>query len=359
MESNSPRIIQKNHMNLIIYFCILLSFSNSLLAKDSQRLPKIHRPEKDSAWLPLTYLANGTFDVIQNPYWFSQRNYGNKVGVFWDRVKDPHHNIKKDGGYRKLIEDEFFSSRVLPNIGLHAIGGAYDTLWLRQYFEYYNVPAAGFFSFLFTYGAHVGNEALETTSDEITSHDHIADIYIFDVAAFLMSYSPTIMNYLVKDLDMKAWHFNPVYDLNHDDFFNAGLNYIFRPKALSFGNNKFRPLYFLGMQTMLGLSYDYSRENTLTTAAGMSLTNPLKQKGRFVGAFFHEYQGELEASLFLNGSEDFRYRLNLYDTFFYRFMNANQSKSYQVGLVLGEKKGSDYAFGININLPIGIGAISN
>ncbi len=281
------------------------------------------------------------------------------MGEFWSRIKDPDRNIKKDGGYRKLIKDEFFSSRVLPNIGLHAIGGAYDTLWLRQYFEYYNVPAAGLFSFLFTYGVHAGNEALETTHYEITSHDHIADIYFFDVAAFLMSYSPTIMNFLVDDLAMEAWHFNPMYDINSDNFFNTGLNYIFRPKALSFGENRFRPIYYMGMQTMLGLSFDYNRENTITSMAGMSLTDPLRQKGRFVTALFHEYQGELEASFFVNGSEDFRYRLNLYDTFFYRFMNQEQTKSYQIGLLIAEEKSHDFAIGINLNLPVGIGFISH
>ena len=343
------------HLSVVLLF---FSISLSTYAQTSE-LPNIHNPERDSKWLPLTYLINGTFDVIQNPYWFSQDNYGRKVGEFWSRIKDPHHNIKRDGGYRKFFEDEFFSSRVLPNIGLHAIGGAYDTLWLRQYFEYYNVPAAGFFSFLFTYGAHIGNEALETSHHEISSHDHIADIYFFDVAAFAMSYSPTIMNFLVKDLDMKAWHFQPIYDVTGEDFFNAGLNYIFRPKALSFGDGKFRPLYYLGMQTMLGLSYDYNRENTLTASAGMSLTDPLKQKGRFVTAVFHEYQGELEASAFFNGSEDFRYRVNLYDTFFYRFMSQEQTKTYQVGLMFGENKSHNYALGLNINLPIGVGFISN
>ncbi len=338
---------------LLLFSTLFISFAHS------SELPKIHRPERDSKWLPLTYLANGTFDVIQNPYWFSQDNYGRKVGEFWSRIKDPHTNIKKDGGYKKLIQDEFFSSRVLPNIGLHAIGGAYDTLWLRQYFEYYDVPAAGFFSFLFTYGAHLGNEALETTSNQISSHDHIADIYIFDVAAFLMSYSPTVMNFLVEDLRMKAWHFNPMYNLNDDDFFNAGLNYIFRPDALSFNEGIFRPVYFLGMQTMAGLSYRYNRANTITASAGMSLTDPLEQKGRFVTALFHEYQDELEASVFFNGSEDFRYRVNLYDTFFYRFLNAEQSKSYQLGMMVGEKKGGHLALGLNLNLPIGIGFIAD
>ena len=342
-------------MKYLVNILFTLIFVCSVSAEE---FPQIHNPVRDSKWLPLTYLANGTFDVIQNPYWFSQKDYGRKVGEFWSRIKDPHQNIERDGGYRKLIQNEFFSSRVLPNIGLHAIGGAYDTLWLRQYFEYYDVPAPGFFSFLFTYGAHLGNEALETTSDEISSHDHIADIYFFDIAAFLMSYSPATMNFLIHDLDMKAWHFNPMYNLNEDDFFNAGLNYIFRPKSLSFGENKFRPMYFLGMQTMLGLSYDYNRENTLTASAGMSLTDPLEQKGRFVSALFHEYQGELEASLFLNGSEDFRFRVNLYDTFFYRFMNQKQTKDYQLGLVLGQKKDNNVAFGLNINLPFGMGFIT-
>lgn len=316
---------------------------------------------RDSTWFPATYVINGTFDVIQNPYWFKQDNYSDKMTEVWSRVKDPDYSIRKDGGYRKLIEDEFFSSRVLPNIGLHMLGGAYDTLWLKEYFTHYNVPLPSFWAFTLTYLAHFGNEALETTSGEITSHDHIADIYIFDVAGFILAHNPKAMKYLVDDMGMKAWHFNPMYDLDGEDFFNAGLNYIFRPKALAFGGGKkIRPLYYLGMQTLVGSSYDYQENQTVSLAMGISLTNPLKQKGRFVTGLFHETNGELDASLFINGSEDYRWRFNFYNNLFQTTKALPfLPKDWQLGVMIGQGKGPTYAAGINLNMPIGLGGIKN
>lgn len=316
---------------------------------------KIFDPKRDSAWLPVTYTLNGTFDVIQNPYWFSQKNIGDKYKELWHRVRSPHTSVEKDGGYKKLIEYEFFSSRVLPNIGLHFIGGAYDTLWMEEYFKYYGYPAPKLFAFLTTYIAHFGNEALETTSSEISSHDHIADLYFFDLAAFFAAGSPTVMNFFLNDLAMKAWHFNPVYDVDGENFFNAGLNYVFRPPSLSFAQKKIRPMIYLGMQNLAGLTYDYHQTKSFSVAMGMSLTNPLKQDGRFVTGIFHETAGELDASLFLNGSEDFRWRLNIYENVFKQYFE----RSWRLALVLGQAKGPAYAFGLSFNMPFGLGGIKN
>lgn len=324
------------------------------------RSHKIYLPSKDSNWLPITYALNGTFDVIQNPYWFSQKHYSDKVSELWCRVKSPDKNIRKDGGYGKFLRYEFMSSRVVPNIGLHFLGGAYDTLWLTEYFEHFNYPAPKAWAFLLTYIAHIGNEALEISSGEISSHDHIADLYFFDLAAFFAAQHEPFMDFLLDDMQMKAWHFNPMWDLDSEDFFNTGLNYVFRPKLIWINDGAIKPLIYVGMQNMTGASYQYQNNAQLSLAAGLSLTNPLKQKGRFVTALFHEQNERLEASLFLNGSEDFRWRLNLYDNFFERLMNKQKDRdSYDLALVLGQTKGPAYSVGLNINMPFGLGGIKN
>lgn len=333
------------YLLLVSLFCLSLNAAE----------PRIFKAERDSMWLPVTYTLNGTFDVIQNPYWFNQSNIADKYEELWHRVRSPHTSIKKDGGYSKFFEYEFFSSRVLPNIGLHFIGGAYDTLWLTEYFEHYNYPLPKAFAFFVTYLAHAGNEALETTSNEISSHDHIADLYFFDLAAFFAASSPTVMNFLLEDLAMKAWHFHPMYDVDGENFFNAGLNYVFRPPSLAFDDQRFMPLVYLGMQNMAGLSYRYHTDRVASLAMGMSLTNPLKQKGRFVTGLFHETNGELDASLFLNGSEDFRWRVNLYENIVHQYFN----RPWRIALMLGQAKGPAYAVGLSFNMPFGIGAIKN
>lgn len=331
---------------LLILFSLIIS--NTFAKRSKSEEYKIFNPNRDSVWLPYTYVINGTFDVIQNPYWFSQENYSEKLTEAWRRVRSPHKNIKKDGGYGNLIKDEFFSSRVVPNIGLHFIGGSYDTAYLREYFEHYGYPAPGVWAFLFTYAAHMGNEALETSYHDISSHDHIADLYIYDLAAFIMSYNKTYMNFLLDDLEVKAWHFQPVWSLKSDDFFNTGLNYITRPKALQFHDNKLKPFIYFGMQNIGGLSYLYREDKTISFGAGMSLTDPLEQKGRFVVSLFHETNGELDGSLFINGSEDMSWRLNLYP-------NLLRFKEIDPGFIIGNKRGGGLSLGLSINMPFGLG----
>ncbi|PIK14555.1 hypothetical protein [Halobacteriovorax sp. JY17] len=328
----------------IILSLVLTFFLNGAFAKEYQ----IFDPKKNSIWTPYTYVINGTFDVIQNPYWFSQKNYSEKMTVVWNRIKEPDKNIKRDGGYGKLIKDEFFSSRVVPNIGLHFIGGSYDTLMLREYFEYNGYPAPAVWSFLFTYAAHMGNEALETSHHEISSHDHIADLYVFDLAAFIMSYNKTYMNFLLDEMEVKAWHFQPVWSLKSDDFFNAGLNYITRPKVLQFNDGKLKPFIYFGMQNIAGLSFTYKEERVISVGGGMSLTDPLEQKGRFVVSLFHETNGELDGSLFINGSEDMSWRLNLYP-------NLLKYKDVDPGFIVGNKRGGGISLGLTVNMPFGLG----
>ncbi len=319
-----------------------------LLSTAHSKEYKIFNPKRDSVWTPYTYVINGTFDVIQNPYWFSQDKFSGKLEEVWNRVRKPNENIKKDGGYKKLFNDEFLSSRVVPNIGLHFIGGSYDTLKLREYFEHHGYPMPGLWSFLFTYAAHMGNEALETSYHDISSHDHIADLYVFDLAAFFISYNETYINFLLDDLNLKSWNFQPVWSLKSDDFFNTGLNYVARPKVLQFYDDKLRPFIYFGMQNIAGLSYQYVEDRIISLGAGMSLTDPLEQKGRFVVSLFHETNGELDGSLFINGSEDMSWRLNLYP-------NLLRYKDIDPGFIIGNKRGGGLSLGLSVNMPFGLG----
>lgn len=308
----------------------------------------IHNPKFDGPWLPVTYYFNATFDVIQNPNWFSQKDIGEKHSEVWRRVKNPDKSIRRDGGYERLVKDEIFSSRVLPNIGLHTLGASYDTRHLTEYFEYYETPYAPFWSFLLTFAAHVGNEALETSqTEEINSHDHIIDLYFFDVLGYILSFHDPYMKFMLNDMGMKAWHFQPSWDFKKDDIFNAGLNYIYRP---SYFNGDWRPILYTGMQNMGGVSH-YRGHNIYSMLAGIALTNPLKQKGRFVVGLFHEKNDLLQSSLLIGGSENYRWRFNFYPHFWRDFL----PQKYDLGIVVGENNSDQLAFGLSLNLPIGFG----
>ena len=314
----------------------------------SKELPILIDDKKNDALYPVTYYFNSAFDVIQNPYYFSQSDFIEKHEILFERISSPHESIKNDGGYKKFFNDEFLTSRVVPNIGLHMIGGAYDKLYLYQYFEARKYPCPLIFTIGVSYLGHFGNEALELTNPNITSHDNIADLYVFDVLAFYLAFSPRAMSFLVNDLQMKAWHLQPMLLFEKSDITNAGLNYIFRPNIF---DSKLRPFVFMGMQNLIGVSYEFGNRQSLTTAFGMALTDPLEQKGKFVTALFYDKNDFVASSLYINGTEDYRIRLNIYPELF----NFNKIK---LGLLLGQKRSHEEVVGININLPLGLAGLN-
>lgn len=326
---------------IILLFLLQTSYAESLIYND-----KIH-----SNWTPVTYYLNSTFDVIQNPSWFNQKDIEKKHEIVWKRIRSPHSSIKNDGGYKKLIKNEFFTGRVLPNIALHTFGNSYDTRLIYEYFLTKEVSYAPLWTFLLTYAAHIGNEALETSQvEEIDSHDHIADLYFFDIIGFSLAFQDNYLNYMLNDLGMETWHFQPAWDIKNDNFFNAGLNYIYRP---SYFSGTVQPIIYTGMQNMAGISI-HNNASTYSTLAGLSLTDPLRQKGRFVVGLFYEKNKSLSSSLFINGSENFRWRLNLYPAAWKNLKN----QGIDFAMVLGETSNDKYAMGLSVNMPFSLGLYS-
>lgn len=304
----------------------------------------------DEPLLPISYLINGGFDVAQNGNWFNQKDFGNKSKTVWNRVRKPVRNIKADGGFSLFLKDEFLSTRAAPNLLLHTLGGAYDALWLKEYYDHHQFRYPIFMATLTSYIARWGNEVLEATEPQITSHDHIADLYFFDTLGILLSLNENYMKFLVDDLGMKAWHSLPFYDPDTDDFINAGLNYIVRPRALSLSES-IMPFFYFGMQNIVGLSINRGN-NTYSFGSGFFLTDPLKRKSRLVSSFFYEKNNDLAFSVFVNGSEGFRWRTNFYPLLF------KKVTKYKISFFLGEKrhlKKDNFTVGLSLNIPVGLG----
>lgn len=312
---------------------------------------KSEQEQYDTNWhAPLQYIVNGTFDVTQNSNWFDQNDFFIKNQRLWDRVRDPVHHIKKDGGFKRFFHDEFISKRSAPNYLLHTLGGAYDGYALERYYSFYGFRHSLLFATMTSYLARWGNEVIEEGNQNISSHDHIADLFFFDSLGILLSTNKSVMNFLLDDMAMQAWHSIPYYDPESEKFINAGLNYIIRPHFLRPTQN-IAPFFYFGMQNIFGLSY-IKNDKIFSIGSGFFLTNPLEEKMRFVTSFFYEKNRRLAFSGFLNGSEDFRWRVNFYPSFFQYF------NKLQVGLLLGEKRGttdSNFVLGFNLNLPFGIG----
>ncbi len=218
------------------------------------------------------------------------------------------------------------------------------------YADSYNLQWKKTFAFLITYAAHIGNEANENNNRDISAHDHIADLFFFDLAGFFLGVNTDFINFLVNDAGMSTWHFMPTFDIHKNQIFGASLNYIFRPKAFEFAN--VRPLFYTGMMNMIGLTYDTGRFSH-SFSAGIFYTDPINIKGKLTSGYFLESNGELALSILMNSSEDFRFRFRF--NFYPELFSASNQTPYDFSFMIGQQKNNGIAFAINVGLPIGIG----
>lgn len=287
------------------------------------------------------------FDVVQNPNYFSQKDFFKNHKKAFDNLIHPFSAIERDGGYKKFFTDEFLGKRAVPNIGLHLFGGGYDSRYITEYFKEqgYRYPTS--MMLLLIYAGHLGNEAYELSNPIITSHDNVADVYFYDLLGILMFQNDTIAEFFHQKLGLRRWEYWPQVNINTGEIGNAGVNYIFRP---NFIDSPYKLFFFGGMQVLLGLSYNYHADEIMTLAAGMAFTDPIKNEGHHTIAMFYEKDERLVASLLYQGTEEYKFRVNLYPDSFPQL----KKKEHQLGMMLGLKNDMTWAIGINYNLAIGI-----
>ncbi len=296
---------------------------------------------------PLTYYINSVFDVGQNPNWFSPNQLSQNHKKVLDHMLNPVKYIERDGGFKTFFQDEFLGKRSLPNWGLHFFGGGYDSFFIREYFKERGFKYPQLYMLLLVYLGHLGNEAYEISSPNVKSHDNLADLYFFDIAGILLFQYPKIFEFFHQTIGLRRWSYQPLYDPTSGTVRNAGLNYIFRPRPFDFF---IRPFFFAGMQVMGGLSFDFSEERTFSISSGKAFTNPLKDEGYQCFALFYEKNDFLLASFIFNGTENYKYRLNIYPRFF-----SFHEKNHRLGVFLAQTRREKFSLGINYNFPFGLG----
>lgn len=336
----------------LFYIFIFISFSRLVQANEGMLYKEINYGQ-DALFHPINFYVNTAFDTIQNPYYFSQKGiYPNHHKVF-KNVKDPIHQIKINGGFSSFIKEEFLGSRAFPNYTLHFLGEGSDYRRLAEWFESKNVDGAYFYALIISYAAQFGNEALESSNaQDIGAHDHIADLLVFDWLGKIAFLNDRFTLFARDELQMKTWSSQPLIDPSDRRVYNAGTNYVFRPKI--FGEeSRFRPIVVAGMQILAGTSYLLNSTDEISVAQGLAYTDPLKQKGKWATGIFYDRRGELLTSLFLNSTEDLRVRLNVYPGII-QFSNFPNAK---IGVSAGYYRNDDWLLGATINFPIGIGFI--
>ncbi|HAZ13035.1 MAG: hypothetical protein A2X86_09605 [Bdellovibrionales bacterium GWA2_49_15] len=294
---------------------------------------------------PLSYYMNATFDTVQNPDYFSQKGIYKRHSLVWKRISKPHDNIKREGGYDKLINDEFLGIRAVPNYTLHLIGAGYDFRRMSEWYEAHEVSYPYAWGTATIIAAEFGNEALESSQRDIGAHDHIADMYFFDTAAKILFANDRIAKFMVDELQMTVWNFRPMYFPADHEIHNAGTNYILRPRYLS--TEKTSPLIHMGLMPMLGVSRRLPEQFRLSVGMGPSIRNPMTQEGMLGGGFFVEKNDELMASIYVNASEHYRVRLNLYP-------GALGLYNKYTNIFMAIERNNTMAMGVDFNLPFGL-----
>ncbi len=299
-----------------------------------------------SAFGPLSYYLNGAFDTAQNPFYFSQEKFFSNHAVLWHRVKSPAATISNAGGFGKFLSDEFFGIRSLPNWVLHVMGGGYDFRYLAEYYRANRVPRPFLLAFLTCYLSNIGNEALEASATQVLPTDNVADLLFFDIAGKILFLNDDVARFFHRDLQMRAWSYQPMLTLNDLRIQNAGLNYVLRPKL--FGE-EWRPFLHLGLLLLGGVTKKISPTDNLSVGFGIVPTDPLAFKGDFVTGLYWDRDDSLLASLTLNGTTDLAFRANVYP-------GVIQISDLDIGIFAGYAKSHRVFLGVNASLPVGLGA---
>ena len=309
--------------------------------------PLIYRPNaigSDATFNPLSHYLNLAFDTTQNPFWFSQSAYFSNHGVLWNRIRDPFEAIEAQGGFGKFLSEEVYGIRATPNYTLHLLGGGYDYRWLAEWYEANRVPHAYLLAFLTSYLANIGNEAVETTGSQVTTNDHIADLFLFDIVGKLMFLNDAVVRFLHDTMQMRAWHFQPMLNLRYLRIDNAGSNYIFRPRL--FGDT-FRPFIHMGLTLLGGVSWRCTADDSFTVAGGVAPTDPLAFEGDPIAGFYWDRADSLLASMTLNGSSNLAVRLNIYP-------DVVSVADLKTGIFFAYSKANEVSFGLSIHMPAGV-----
>ena len=336
---------------------ILVAFGYCLAA---QAQPSYYYQPKnygsESLYNPINLFFSYSFDSLQIRESFSTDNFSDNLAEVFDQLLHPRENIDNEGGFTQFVNRNIFpidpdesseSYSMLPNYALHLIGGGMvyrrDLEWLRQHgYEDSTLIAV---SMAMT--AEIIQEALEvsTTKDD----DAIADVYIFRPLGIWLFHDDDFARRFHELFDPAIWVSLQGIDVTEDRLVNTGINYVYRPPALRWGNANL--FIFSGLATLFGLSHQLDQSHALSWGIGNSIYEVDFEQPRLVKmnpsfGVFYDRNKSLLWSLIHNDNGGDKLRFNYFpDPTGWNgqigfFISRNYNDSWSAGL--------SYKFGIGL-----------
>ncbi len=282
-----------------------------------------------SMFTPWGVVLNGSYDVLQldgRDRRIAELPYG--IGfenVLKNTFVHPGATISQIG-WGKWLTTEVFplnwtkeGAQWLPNYQLHLLGGGMTYRMLAEWYHYNGVAAPEVWSAATIMFYHLLNEAVENQDYVGYNTDPIADIALFDWLGILLFTSDDVARFFAQDLHMTDWSQIPVITFPHGQLGNNGLYYSLKWNIP--GTDQWSAWYLMGMSNLVGASYRYSSEHSITLGAGArgknlyvvdSTVRLLSLNLVPTAGIFWDRNNSLLASLTASGQEDQTVILNIY-----------------------------------------------
>lgn len=227
---------------------------------------------------PIYVLLNRGFDTLQlRPRQRSifDQSWSMAAENVADNLASPLSAIEDGGGWGKFARQELlplswttYTARWAPNYSLHLIGGGQTYAALREWYEDHDagpLVASGLSAATLMTAAFL-NETIENQAVRGPNTDAIADLYVFDVAGIVLFSFEPVRRFFSKFVIVSDWSLQPAFTSVRGELHNNG-NYYAAKLPLPYAD-RVRLFVYGGYSTMPGLSYQLTREYSISAAAG-------------------------------------------------------------------------------------------
>ena len=311
----------------------------------------------DSLYDPFGNFLSYSLDSLQVPDSFGTENFRDNLDSVLSNLAHPKRTIDNEGGFNRFFNREIFpvdsefsdeSWALLPNYGLHLLGGGMVFRKDLEYFRAHNVDNAMLYSITLAMTGELIQEAIELKT---TKHgDAIADFYLFRPIGIWLFANDDVANFVMDSLNPAVWPYLQAFDFSNDRFVNTGISYMYRPPATEFMNS--RLFIFTGLNNQIGLSHRTNKTDWLSWGVGRStqyIDFSQKKQAELDTSFglFYDRNKSLLWSLTLNDAGGTDYRFNLFP--------VNSKGLGKFGYFISKNETGDLSLGMVYKIQMGIG----